>query len=223
MSNFIGNNINAIRIDRGLSQEKIAEMTGISQTTISAWECGDSTPRKASVLKLLKAIPGITFDDVMSEHNGYATKVLAQSKPRKSDWVEVPFFGSIAAGEPIEMIDREDTYLIPASIAARHPNAGVLVTRGNSWNKEIPDGYYIVVDFDIKNPSNDREPFAVCIDGETATVKSIQKLENGIRLLPNSYDETIRPIVFDYAKDGESVVTTLGKVVWAFAPFDCCF
>lgn len=149
----------------------------------------------------------------------YTYSVVAMGND-KDKWIEIPFYGSIAAGTPIEMVDRAETYLVPPEIAKKHPHSGVMIVRGNSWNREIPDGYCIVVDFDIIEPENDREPFAVCIDGDTATVKAIQKLENGIRLIPNSYDPTITSIVFDYAKDDNSFVTTLGKVVWAFAPFN---
>ena len=223
MNNFIGNNINAIRVEYGLNQEAMAKMTGLSQTAISAWETGESTPRRANVLKVIKAFPELTFDDIMSEENGFAAKTLRRAAATSNGWVEVPFFGSIAAGEPIEMIDRGDTYLIPQSIAKAHPNSGVFQAAGNSWNKGgIFDGFYIVVDFDIVEPANEHEPFAVSIN-DTCTVKSIQRLENGVRLLPNSYDETIKPIVLDYEDNDGTMAKTLGKVVWTFAPFNYGF
>ena len=223
MNNFIGNNINAIRVEHGLSQVDLAKIAGVSQTTISAWECGESTPRKANVFKIMNALKGITFDDVMSEQNGYAMRVFEKAHISPNGWVEVPFYGSIAAGEPIEMIPRGDTYHVPESIARNHPNSGVLQACGNSWNKGgIYDGFFILVDFDIVTPENDHEPFAVSIN-DTCTVKSIQRLENGVRLLPNSYDETIKPIVFDYDEEGDNIVKPLGKVVWTFAPFDYSF
>lgn len=222
MSNFIGNNINAIRVDYGYNQEDLAAAIGATQAAVSAWECGESTPRKSNVLKLINAIPGITFDDIMSEHNGYAAKAFKNTRSQKN-WIEIPYYGSIAAGVPIEMMDIADTYLVPSNIIEEHPNSGVLKIKGNSWNKEIPNGYMVVVDFDMKRPSNDREPFAVSIDDSTATVKAIEELENGIRLLPNSYDPTIKPMTFDYGKDEGTTVSVLGKVVWVFAPFDYKF
>lgn len=223
MNNFIGNNINAIRVEYGLNQEDFARMADVSQTAISAWECGDTTPRKANVLKILKAFPELTFDDIMSEGNGFAVRSMRRASTTSKGWVEVPFYGSIAAGEPIEMIDRGDTYLVPESIAALHPNSGVFQAAGNSWNAGgIFDGFYIVVDFDITDPTNDHEPFAVSIN-DTCTVKSIQRLENGVKLLPNSYDETIKPIVLDYDDNEGTIAKTLGKVVWTFAPFDYGF
>lgn len=61
------------------------------------------------------------------------------------------------------------------------------------------------------------------IDSETATVKAVEMLEDGIRLLPNSYDPTIQPITFDYSKDEGRDVSVLGKVIWTFAPFNYRF
>lgn len=223
MNNFTGNNINAIRIHYGLSQEQFAKVAGVSQTAVSAWECGESTPRRSNVMKILAAMPELTSDDIVSEENGFAKKVLRESRSSRNDWVEVPFYGSIAAGNPIEILDVDETYLIPPKIAKQHPHCGVLRVCGNSWNKEIPDGYCVVVDLDITIPKNDREPFALCIDGDTATIKAIQRLENGVRLIPNSYDPTIQPIVFDYGSNDGRTVATIGKVIWAFAPFNYNF
>lgn len=223
MRNYIGNNIRAFRVHKGLDQMQLAEAAGVGQSAISSWERGESTPRKSNIQRLINAFPELEFDDIFSEEVGFARTVTKQKRRANDDWVEVPFYGSIAAGEPIEMIDRGDTYLIPESIAEEHPNAGVLQAVGNSWNKGgIFDGFYIVVDFDIVEPSNEHEPFAVSIN-DTCTVKSIQRLENGVRLLPNSYDETIKPIVLDYDEDEGTIAKLLGKVVWTFAPFDYGF
>lgn len=208
----MANKLREARNAKGLTAAEVGSQVGKSAKAIYSWESGQGQP-DADMLIELSRLYGLKVSDFYS----------ALPIERESEWVEIPFYGSIAAGMPIEMIDREDTYLVPPEIAREHPHSGVMVARGNSWNREIPDGYCIVVDFDIKEPENDREPFAVCVDGDTATVKAIQKLENGIRLIPNSYDPTIKPLVFDYAKDGDSSVTTLGKVVWAFAPFDYSF
>lgn len=214
---YIGAQVRRYRKEKGWTAAQLGQMIEPQKTesAITSWERGRTQPDGDVLIQLCRLFE-VEIADFYYDPPEYEDK-------NECSWVEVPYFGYIAAGEPIEMIDREETYLVPASIAKKHPNAGVLVARGNSWNREIPDGYCVVVDFDLKTPENEHEPFAVCIDGETATVKSIQKLENGVRLLPNSYDETIKPIVFDYDKDGESMVTTLGKVVWAFAPFDYSF
>lgn len=49
MQNFIGNNIHALRVNKGLSQTEFAKITGVSQSAISAWERGESTPHAQHV------------------------------------------------------------------------------------------------------------------------------------------------------------------------------
>lgn len=222
MSNFIGNNINAIRVDKGFSQEKLADLIGVAQTTVSAWEVGDSTPRKSAVLAIVEAFPGITFDDVMSEENGYAKRLLksVQSDSEDSGFVEIGVVSEIAAGIPIELMECDYTFPCPRVIAEQHPNSRWYKVVGSSWNKKIPNGCLALVDFDLREPLNDQTPFAVCVNGYTATIKGVQKLENGYRLMPNSWDETNRPIIFDYNEDGTDEVTIMGQVVYATFPFD---
>lgn len=214
---YIGKQIRRFRNERNLSAGQLGQMVNPKKTesAVTSWERGRTSPDGDILIQLCRIFE-VDIADFYYDPPGYENK-MAQG------WVEVPFYGSIAAGEPIEMIDRGDTYLVPESIAAEHPNSGVFQAAGNSWNKGgIFDGFFIVVDFDITNPTNEHEPFAVSIN-DTCTVKSIQRLENGVRLLPNSYDETIKPIVLDYDDSDGTVAKTLGKVVWTFAPFDYGF
>ena len=203
-----------LREAANLTPQEVADRVGKSAKTIYAWESERGQPDADMLIRLCRL-----YGADITEFYDFAKS----SREDTPSWVEVPFFGSIAAGEPIEMIDRGDTYLIPQSIASEHPNSGVFQAAGNSWNKGgIFDGFYIVVDFDIVEPANEHEPFAVSIN-DTCTVKSIQRLENGVRLLPNSYDETIKPIVLDYDDNDGTMAKTLGKVVWTFAPFNYGF
>lgn len=213
---YTGQQIRRYRKERGWSAGQLGQMVSPKKTesAVTSWERGRTQPDGDVLIQLCRLFE-VDIADFYFDPPAFEEKTPS--------WVEVPFYGSIAAGAPIEMIDRGDTYLVPESIASEHPNSGVLQVRGNSWNKGgIYDGFFIVVDFDITEPENDHEPFAVSIN-DTCTVKSIQRLENGVRLLPNSYDETIKPIVFDYDNDEGSITKPLGKVVWTFAPFDYGF
>ncbi|MCL2631492.1 MAG: hypothetical protein FWD45_00130, partial [Coriobacteriia bacterium] len=42
------------------------------------------------------------------------------------DYVDVPLFGSIAAGEPIEMITVDELFPVPRVLMEKHPNAFLL-------------------------------------------------------------------------------------------------
>ena len=83
MQNFIGNNIHALRVNKGLSQTEFAKITGVSQSAISAWERGESTPHAQHVQALIEAIPELVPDDIMSEELGYAKKILLHPNTRK--------------------------------------------------------------------------------------------------------------------------------------------
>lgn len=213
---YIGKQIRRYRKERNWSAGQLGQMLTPKKTesAVTSWERGRTQPDGDILIQLCRLFE-VDIADFYYDAPAFDDKTPS--------WVEVPFFGSIAAGEPIEMIDRGDTYLIPQSIAKEHPNSGVFQAAGNSWNKGgIFDGFYIVVDFDIVEPANEHEPFAVSIN-DTCTVKSIQRLENGVKLLPNSYDETIKPIVLDYDEADATMAKTLGKVVWTFAPFNYGF
>lgn len=213
--------INTLIAKEGGNKSSFANKVGVTRGAVTNWTSGQNAPDIEMIANIARTYD-VPLSDVL-EGNVSDIEYAVVSLPRNTAWVEIPYYGSIAAGVPIEMMDIDDTYLVPARIASEHPNSGVLRICGNSWDREIPNDYMVVVDFDIKHPENNHEPFAVSIDDSTATVKAIEELENGIRLLPNSYDPTIKPMTFDYSNDEGTTVSILGKVVWAFAPFDYRF
>ena len=210
MSNFIGNNINAIRVHFGLSQERFAEAIGTSQTTVSAWECGESTPRKTNVEKIIAALPNLQFDDIMSEDRGFAKKVNG-SKPH--GFLQVPLHGRVAAGIPIEMLEVDDTSEAPARYVDDDPDAFMVRVIGDSMNRSINDGMFALVSPKYTEP-NDHDMFLVTVNGYDATIKRVRKLANGIELIPDSYDPTYRPKVYDFNEEDTPAIKILGKVVW---------
>lgn len=54
-------NLRDIRLSKGITQEKLEEMTGLSQTLISAYETGKAFPSMKAILILSKALD-IPFD-----------------------------------------------------------------------------------------------------------------------------------------------------------------
>lgn len=121
MENFIGRNIQAFRAHKGFSQEGLGNILGVSQTSISAWEDGKSLPRKVNASEFFEAFPELSHDDIFSEECGYACKTLKRA--RGLDMVQVPFYGAIAAGTPIEMIDVDETMPIPGHIYNAYPDS----------------------------------------------------------------------------------------------------
>lgn len=224
---YIGNKIREFRKELGWSSRELGEQLTPpkSESAVTSWERGRTEP-DGNVLIQLRHLFGKDFKDFYYKTPDVHYEIVNLDSGGHPAWMEIPFYGSIAAGTPIEMINAEDTYLVPSKIVNEHPGhrLGVLQIKGNSFNAGgIYDSFFVVVDFDDTEPTNDHDPYAVSIDNETATVKAIETLEDGIRLLPNSYDPTIQPITFDYNKDEGRDVSVLGKVIWTFAPFNYRF
>lgn len=71
-SNDIGRRIQALRKERGMTQEMLAEKIGVSAQAVSKWENGYSCP-DISVLPTLAAVLGITVDELLSGVSAGAT------------------------------------------------------------------------------------------------------------------------------------------------------
>ena len=96
MENYIGDNIHAIRGNFGLSQEQLAAIAEVSQTSVSAWECGQTIPRFSNAVRIIESLPGLTMDDIYSQVLGYARRVLQQAQPDSgSSFGFVPLYGSM--------------------------------------------------------------------------------------------------------------------------------
>ena len=60
----IGRFIAAMRRQKGLTQRQLAEALGVSNRTVSKWECGDGLPELANILPLC-ALLGVTADELL--------------------------------------------------------------------------------------------------------------------------------------------------------------
>lgn len=221
---YVADNIHAIRMDRGISQERLAELAGVAQTTVSSWECGKSLPSRPSIERLEKSL-GMTYDDIMSEENGYAARSPELLRPSSRTIAAVPevspfapVLGCIAAGEPSEMHEFRESFVVPSALKQLYPRAFYLTVHGNSMNRTMPDGCLALVD-PAQREENEHDAFAVQVGACEATVKRIRRTGKGIELVPDSLDPSHTPIVFTEGNNARSV-RILGKVVWVTTPFE---
>jgi len=133
--------------------------------------------------------------------------------------VLVPLYGSVSAGTPLDMLTTDDVFPISAKLAHRYPNAFMLRVNGSSVNNVLPDGYYALIK-PLTTIDNQTDLYVVAVGNEAATIKHVQLLNNGIRLLPDSDDPTYHPLVFDYSDANVEEVRIIGKVVWSCPPVD---
>lgn len=204
-----GYKIAEARIAKGWSQQDLAEKMDTTQQTIQRYESG-SRDIKSSVLIKLSAVLGVTISYLLGMEN--------TSIPN-NDMVEVPLYGAIAAGTPIEMIPVENSQPVPSEVRRRHPSAFLLKVEGDSMNRILPNGCYALVD-PCDAVEHNGAPYAVCVNGYDATIKRVNKLNNGFELAPDSNDPTYSKQVFNYNEPGTQTITVIGRVVYYVLPFD---
>lgn len=138
------------------------------------------------------------------ERKGYIRKSYNESRSielvaseRESAAIELPLFGAVAAGLPIEAVQDQETLSVPRDMVRRQRENYVLRVEGNSMIEEqIRDGDYIVVQ--AQNTAEDGEMVVALVGGDSATVKKLYREAGGrIRLQPAN--PTMEPIVVDAA------------------------
>ena len=209
----IAHNIKAIRSRFGLTQKELADVAGVTENAVSKWENGYSEPRMGAIERIA-ACYGLKKSNIIEDGG--------MSIVSPSGMVDMPLYGSIAAGTPIDMIEADGTCPVPAGIAERHPGAFLLRVEGDSMDRVLPNGCYAVV-APCKEVEHDGKPYAVCVNGYSATIKRVRRLAHGFMLVPDSTDPTYRPKTYDYNDAGTEEITVIGEVVYYVLPLDWSF
>lgn len=97
---------------------------------------------------------------------------------------ELPLYGLVAAGEPIEAISGNETIAVPDDLLPRRGRSYVLKVRGDSMiDEHIKDGDYVVVQ--ERNQADAGQTVVALVHGDGATVKRFYREPGGwIRLQP---------------------------------------
>lgn len=200
-------NLTRIMDEKGIDGAALARMIGKEKQSVYAWLNKRSFPSTSSLQSLVDAL-GVTTDDL-----------LVRKEVASSGFTSVPLFGSIAAGVPIEMIETEDAFEIPTPVHEKYPDAFLLKVVGESMNKILPNGCYALVD-PCEDVEANNKPYAVCVNGYDATIKRVEKLENGFRLKPDSTDPTFSEQTFNYNEPNTDQISVIGRVVYHVIPYD---
>ncbi|MFG3509520.1 helix-turn-helix transcriptional regulator [Streptomyces sp. NPDC047821] len=60
----VGRRVQAARMDADLTQEKLAEQTGVSRTTVQSIEAGRNDPKMSHLLLIARAV-GVSIHDLL--------------------------------------------------------------------------------------------------------------------------------------------------------------
>jgi repressor LexA len=112
-------------------------------------------------------------------------------RQKKSGAVELPLLGLVAAGQPIEALENNETFTVPEEFIRRQ-NTFVLRVKGNSMIEDgIWDGDFIIVE---ERPSAENGETVVALVDGAATVKRFYRDKGGkIRLQPAN--EAMEPLI----------------------------
>ena len=193
------NRIKQLRNAREMKQADLAIQLKVGQNTISNWENGKTEPDSASLQKM-STIFDCTIDYILG-HSPLA-------KPQTSG-VWVPVLGDVAAGVPIEAVeDIVDYEEIDTALAATGEFFGLRI-KGASMEPRIREGDVVIVR--KQDDAETGDTAVVLVNGDSATVKKIKKMPDGIQLIPTNpaYD----PMYYTAAEVESLPVRILGRVI----------
>ncbi len=108
--------------------------------------------------------------------------------------LNLPLFGYIAAGKPIEAVSTQETLPIPEGLLPHRGNYYILRVKGESMIEEhIKDGDYVIVE--SRETAGPGDTVVALIDEENVTLKKFFPEGKLVRLQPAN--EALDPIVLD--------------------------
>jgi repressor LexA len=99
---------------------------------------------------------------------------------------ELPLYGYVAAGQPIEAVAVEETVPVPEVLAGKG-RTYLLRVRGDSMiDEQVRDGDIVVVE--DRSVASDGEMVIALLHGEEVTLKKIYRERGRVRLQPANHD-----------------------------------
>lgn len=214
----INEHIKNIRNKKGITTYKLAEMTGIPQSTISKIENGKRRIDSDSLQKITKALE-IPISTIFQDESSIEAEVLLVKEStvydsinvNKSNITNIPIVGTVRAGEPILAQENITGYSpVLNKFISRDKNYFYLRVQGDSMNQEFNEGDLLLIEQTDYIENGDIA--VVLIDGQEATVKKVIKNENMVTLIPMSTNPKYVPKMYDVVKDEIKII---GKVIQA--------
>lgn len=193
--------IKMLRKQKKISQEKLAKLTGYSdRSSITKIEQGkvDLPETKIKI-----------FADALGTTPAYLMGWIEEDASKETNALRIPVLGNVAAGIPISAVeDILDYEEVPIS----WQNQGeffALRIKGDSMESDINDGDTVIVK--QQSDANSGDTVIALVNGDDATCKRLQKLDNGIMLVSNN--AKYPPMYFSQEEIETKPVVIIGKVL----------
>jgi repressor LexA len=194
----LGNRLRILRITRGMTQNDMAKLLGVTRQTWQAWEAGTNTPRHETLIWLA---------------NYFQKSIDYLLEGKSSDkTVSVKILGVIKAGEAILAVeDVQQTIEVPESMIEPGSNYFALKVIGDSMQDlGIREGMTVLVR--KQDTIEDGDIAVVMVDEENATIKKVYRANGYLILIPGNprYKEQKLPA---------AQARILGKIRYAITEF----
>ena len=196
MERTFGQNLRALRTERGLSQEELAAQLGTTKQVVSRYENGQRTPK-------------VTVVEAFARRLGVPLAALLGEAAAQSGALRVPVLGYVRAGIPLTAVeDVLDYEEVPPSLA-HLGELFALKIKGDSMEPRMLEGDVVIC---RQTPDVESGATAVVlVNGDEATVKKLMKHKNGISLVANN---PAYPPMFYTVEECESLpVRVVGQVI----------
>ena len=185
---------------RNKTQLDLAKAIGVSNTTINNYVKGYNTPRMDKLDKICNYLR-IERSDLLNTSSGEEKKTVSALK--------IPVLGNVAAGVPISAVeDILDYEEVPVSWQSQGEFFALRI-KGDSMESDINNGDTVIVK--QQSDANSGDTVIALVNGDDATCKKLQKLDNGIMLVSNN--AKYPPMYFSQEEIITKPVVIIGKVI----------
>ena len=194
----VGQRIFEARKRRKISRKEVADFLQVHETTIKRYEDGNT-----------KKLPTDRLEKIAKYLNTSIEYLMGWEEEQKPQGIKIPVLGTVAAGIPISAVeDILDYEEIPQSWQNQGEFFGLRI-KGDSMKPDINDGDTVIVK--QQSTANNGDVVIALVNGDDATCKKFEKLDNGIMLISNNSEYS--PMYFSNEEVTTKPVVIVGRVV----------
>ena len=207
---MFGVNLKKLREDAHLSQEQLADIIGVSKSTIGMYEQGKRMPNTNTILKDLASYFGVSIDYLVGFQSDLET-LSAEDNTRFGLHPvvrhRIPMLGKIACGEPIMCEEEYETF---ADAGTNIDADFCVIAQGDSMiNARIFDGDVVFVR--QQEMVENGEIAVVIVNDNEVTLKRFFYYPELNQVVLQPENPAYRPMV--YMNEELSHIRVLGKAV----------
>lgn len=178
----IKENIKRIREIYGLTQQDLADIAGVTNKAVSAWESGLSEPRMGAIERIANRF-GLMKSNIIEE-GGMDSLRLAKQK----DVFAIPLIGTICAGDGLLAEQNIEEYIHYPFPGKRQPDYALRVEGNSMINAGIEDGDIVYMRYAQWADYNGQIVAAIIKDHEEGMLKRIKWSSDSpfIQLVPEN-------------------------------------